>query len=56
MSGGTIRSCFVTNLLDKKVLLDPQPQIDLALPTYQRYTVNQPLTVGIDLNYKLGTK
>jgi iron complex outermembrane recepter protein len=47
---------FVTNLLDKKVLLDPQPQIDLALPTYQRYTVNQPLTVGIDLNYRFGGK
>jgi iron complex outermembrane recepter protein len=47
---------FATNLANRKVLLDPQPQIDLALPTFQRYTVNQPLTVGIDLNYKFNTK
>jgi hypothetical protein len=47
---------FATNLANRKVLLDPQPQIDLALPTFQRYTVNQPLTVGIDLNYKFNPK
>jgi iron complex outermembrane receptor protein len=47
---------FANNLLNKKVLLDPQPQIDLALTSFQRYTVNQPLTVGVDLNYKFGGK
>jgi iron complex outermembrane recepter protein len=47
---------FATNLLNKRVLLDPQPQIDIALSSWQRYTVNQPLTVGIDLNYRFGAK
>jgi iron complex outermembrane receptor protein len=47
---------FANNLLNKRVLLDPQPQIDLALLTFQRYTVNQPLTIGVDLNYKFGGK
>jgi iron complex outermembrane receptor protein len=49
-------SLFVNNALNRKVLLDPQPQIDLALTSFQRYTVNQPLTVGIDVNYKFGGK
>jgi hypothetical protein len=47
-------SLFVNNVLNKRVLLDPQPQIDIALSSYQRYTVNQPLTAGVDLNYKFG--
>jgi iron complex outermembrane receptor protein len=47
---------FVDNLLNKAVLEDPQPQIDLALLSFQRYTVSQPLTAGIDLNYKFGGK
>jgi iron complex outermembrane recepter protein len=47
---------FANNLFNKQVLLDPQPQIDLALLTFQRYTVNQPLTVGVDINYKFGGK
>jgi hypothetical protein len=38
------------------VLLDPQPQIDIALYSFQRYTVNQPLTVGVDFNYRFGAK
>jgi hypothetical protein len=38
------------------VLLDPQPQLDIALTTFQRYTVNQPLTVGVDVNYKFGAR
>jgi iron complex outermembrane recepter protein len=45
---------FVDNVLNKRVLLDPQPQIDIALSSFQRYTVNQPLTAGVDLNYKFG--
>ena len=47
---------FVNNVANKKVLLDPQPQINIALISYQRYTVNQPLTVGIDFNYRFGGK
>ena len=47
---------FANNILNKKVLLDPQPQIGIALTTFQRYTVNQPLTVGVDINYKFGAQ
>jgi iron complex outermembrane recepter protein len=47
---------FVNNALNQKVLLDPQPQIDLALTSFQRYTVNQPLTAGLDFSYKFGGK
>lgn len=47
---------FTNNLLNKKVLLDPQPQIDVSLTTFQRYTVNQPLTVGLDIEYKFGAR
>jgi outer membrane receptor protein involved in Fe transport len=54
--GNWTAALFANNVFNKKVLLDPQPQIDLALLTFQRYTVNQPLTVGIDLNYRFGGK
>lgn len=47
---------FANNLLNKQVLLDPQPQIDVSLTTFQRYTVNQPLTVGVDIEYQFGAK
>jgi iron complex outermembrane receptor protein len=47
---------FANNVLNKRVLLDPQPQLDIALTTFQRYTVNQPLTVGVDINYKFGAR
>jgi iron complex outermembrane recepter protein len=47
---------FANNVLNKRVLLDPQPQLDIALTTFQRYTVNQPLTVGVDVNYKFGAR
>jgi iron complex outermembrane recepter protein len=55
-SGNWSAMLFVDNLLNKAVLEDPQPQIDLALLSFQRYTVSQPLTAGIDLNYKFGGK
>jgi hypothetical protein len=41
------------NLANKKVLLDPQPQIAFQAAAYTRYTVNQPRTVGIDLTYRI---
>ncbi len=43
---------FVNNLANKEVLLDPQPQIAFQIGAFTRYTVNQPLTVGIDLTYR----
>jgi iron complex outermembrane recepter protein len=43
---------FVDNVADREVLLDPQPQIDLQTAAYTRYTVNRPLTAGIDLTYR----
>jgi iron complex outermembrane recepter protein len=55
-SGNWSAMLFATNLTNQKVLLDPQPQIDLALLSYQRYTVNQPLTIGVDFNYRFGAK
>jgi iron complex outermembrane recepter protein len=43
---------FVNNLANKEVLLDPEPQIAFQTGAYTRFTVNQPRTVGIDLNYR----
>ena len=43
---------FVDNVTNREVLLDPQPQIDLQTAAVTRYTVNQPLTAGLDLTYR----
>jgi TonB dependent receptor len=43
---------FVNNLANKEVLLDSEPQIAFQTAAYTRYTVNQPLAVGIDLTYR----
>jgi iron complex outermembrane recepter protein len=42
---------FVKNLTNKRVLIDPQPQVALQTAAYDRYVVNQPLTAGIDISY-----
>jgi iron complex outermembrane recepter protein len=47
-------TAFVTNVLNKEFLLDPQPQINLQTQAFTRYTVNQPRTVGVDFTYKFG--
>jgi iron complex outermembrane recepter protein len=44
-------TAFITNLANKITLLDPQPQIDIQLSSYARYTVNQPRTFGLDFTY-----
>jgi iron complex outermembrane recepter protein len=44
-------TAFVTNLANKITLLDPQPQINLQLSSFTRYTVNQPRTFGLDFTY-----
>jgi outer membrane receptor protein involved in Fe transport len=45
---------FVDNAANKQVLLDPLPQINLAIPQYTRYIVNQPVTYGMDVTYNFG--
>ena len=47
---------FVNNATDNQVLLDPQPQINLAIPQFTRYIVNQPITYGMDVTYNFGGK
>lgn len=44
---------FVDNLTNNLVLLDPQPQISLQTSAFMRYTIPRPLTVGIDLTYRM---
>lgn len=43
---------FIDNLTNREVLLDPQPQIALQTAASTRYTVNRPLTAGVDLTYR----
>jgi iron complex outermembrane receptor protein len=45
---------FVTNVFNNRVLLDNVTQISVNLPLYNRVTVGQPLTVGLDLTYHFG--
>lgn len=47
-------TAFASNLLNKEVLLDPQPQINLQTAAFTRYTINQPRTAGIDISYHFG--
>jgi iron complex outermembrane recepter protein len=43
---------FVNNLTNNQALLDPQPNQGVQTAAFQRYSINQPLTVGVDLTYK----
>jgi outer membrane receptor protein involved in Fe transport len=45
---------FAKNALNKQVLLSPSIAISNYTTTFTPYTVNQPLTFGIDLNYHFG--
>jgi hypothetical protein len=45
---------FVDNAANDQVLLDPLPQINLAIPQFTRYIVNQPVTYGLDVTYNFG--
>jgi outer membrane receptor protein involved in Fe transport len=46
---------FATNLFNQRALLsDTSQQINLTVPTFNRISVSQPLTFGIDLSYHLG--
>ena len=45
---------FVDNATNKQTILDPLPQINLAIPQFTRYIVNQPVTYGMDVSYNFG--
>jgi outer membrane receptor protein involved in Fe transport len=46
---------FATNLFNERAPLDFAYQgVNLTIPTFQRLTISQPLTVGIDLIWRLG--
>jgi iron complex outermembrane recepter protein len=45
---------FVDNATNNQVLLDPLPQINVAIPQYTRFIVNQPITCGLDVSYSFG--
>ncbi len=45
---------FANNLLNKETLLDTQPQINIQTAAFTRYIVNQPRTIGLDVNYSFG--
>ena len=54
LDGGRWKAAlFVENVTNEQVLLDPQPQIDLQTAAFTRYTVNPPLTAGLDLTWRL---
>jgi iron complex outermembrane recepter protein len=45
-------SLFVNNLTNNQALLDPQPNQGVQTAAFQRYTINQPITAGIDITYR----
>jgi outer membrane receptor protein involved in Fe transport len=47
---------FVNNVADKRALLNDITQAAVNLATYNRIAVSQPLTAGIDLNYRFGSR
>ncbi|MGH8318326.1 MAG: TonB-dependent receptor domain-containing protein [Steroidobacteraceae bacterium] len=44
---------FVDNLTNNQVLLDPMGQITFQTTAFQRETISQPLTAGLDVTYHL---
>ncbi len=45
---------FVNNVANKRAILNDITQAAVNLATYNRVAVSQPLTAGIDLNYRFG--
>ncbi|MGH8318831.1 MAG: TonB-dependent receptor [Steroidobacteraceae bacterium] len=45
---------FIDNATNNQVLLDPLPQINIAIPQFTRFIVNQPITYGLDVTYNFG--
>jgi iron complex outermembrane recepter protein len=51
--GNLVTTVFVNNLTNKRAIIDNVFQYNINLPTYSRATVNQPLTAGIEVAYRL---
>jgi hypothetical protein len=51
--GRLVTSLFVNNLTNKRAIIDNVFQYNINLPTYSRATVNQPLTAGVEVAYRL---
>jgi hypothetical protein len=45
---------FVNNVANKRALLSDITQAAENLADFNRIAVNQPITVGVDLNYRFG--
>jgi hypothetical protein len=45
---------FINNVANNRAVLNNAVQAAINLPTYNRQVVSQPLTTGIDLNYRFG--
>jgi iron complex outermembrane receptor protein len=45
---------FVNNVTNRVALLSNSPAINVAIPTFNRTSMEQPLTFGIDLSYHFG--
>jgi hypothetical protein len=45
---------FVNNVTNKRALLSDITQAAENLADFNRIAVNQPITVGVDLNYRFG--
>jgi len=45
---------YVNNVANKMALISNSPAINVNVPTFNRTAVAQPLTFGVDVNYKLG--
>jgi outer membrane receptor protein involved in Fe transport len=45
-------SLFVNNLFNKRAYISDTTSLSLNLPTYNRVSTNQPLTIGIDISYR----
>jgi hypothetical protein len=45
---------FANNVANKRALLNDVTQAAVNLATYNRVAISQPLTIGIDLNYRFG--
>ena len=43
---------FVNNLTNTQALLDPQPNQGVQTAAFQRYSITQPLTAGLDVTYR----
>jgi iron complex outermembrane recepter protein len=48
-----VASLFFNNAFNKRALIDNVLQYNIDVPSFNRTTVNQPLTIGVDFSYHL---